>query len=107
MIDTSSPSYLGLELSDMADDPAPRKRLSWLSRVLLALSVLASVAVAVIVAFVGYLFVSGYSGGNDPTSVAPLAFPVAIIFFAIAGLPAILICAGLWVAHGVSVRRRR
>lgn len=89
-----------------APDPAFRTRPSWLSRILLVLSIAASAAVVIVVGLVIYLVVGGYSGGNDPTSVAPLAFPIAVIFFVIGGIPAILICAGLWIAYG-AVRRRR
>lgn len=73
-----------------------------LNRALLVLAVVASTASAVIVGFLVNLFIQGYSGGNDPTSVAPLAFPVAILFFVIVGFPAMLICALLWLAYTAS-----
>jgi hypothetical protein len=77
-----------------------------LSRVLLVLSALASVVVAAIVGLIVYLLVESYSGGSSPTSIAPLAFPVALVLFLIAGLPAMGICAALWIAYGASVPRR-
>jgi hypothetical protein len=70
------------------------------------LAVVASAATAVIVGFIVNLFIQGYSGGNDPTSVAPLAFPVAILFFVIAGFPAMLICALMWLAYAASKAAR-
>jgi ABC-type polysaccharide/polyol phosphate export permease len=79
--------------------------LSWLSRVMLVLSVLTSTAVGVIVAFVLYLFIGGYSGGDDATSVTPILFPIAILFFVIVGLPSVLICGLLWTGYSLSRRR--
>jgi hypothetical protein len=77
-----------------------------LNRALLVLAVVASTATAVIVGFLVNLFIQGYSGGNDPTSVAPLAFPVAILSFVIVGFPAMLICALLWLAYTASKAAR-
>ena len=70
------------------------------------LAVLASAATVVIFGFLINLFIAGYSGGNDPTSVAPLAFPIAILFFVIAGVPAMLISALLWLAYAASKAAR-
>ncbi len=49
----------------------------------------------------------GTEGCSSPTSVAPVAFPVAIYFFIIAGLPGMLICGLLWAGFRASVRRAR
>ncbi len=73
---------------------------------MLGLSVLASAAVAVILGFVVYLFVGAYSGGGSPTNVAPVLFPVAILLFIVAGLPAMLVCGLLWAGYTRSTRRR-
>ena len=54
-----------------------------LRRALLALAVLASAAAATVVGFAVYLVVEGYSGGGDPQSVAPLAFPIAFLVLAV------------------------
>ena len=80
-------------------------RLSWLSRALLVLSVAASAAVAVIVAFVVYLFIGGYSGGSSPTSVTPVLFPIGILLLVLVGLPSALICGLLWSGYSLSRRR--
>jgi hypothetical protein len=73
-----------------------------LNRILLVLAVFVSAATAVIVGFLVYLYLQGYSGGNDPTSVAPLAFLFAIVLYGIIGIPAQLICALLWLAYAAS-----
>jgi hypothetical protein len=78
-----------------------------LNRTLLVLAVLASAATVVIIGFLVNLFIAGYSGGNDPTSVAPLAFPIALLFFVIAGVPALLICTLLWLAYTASRAARK
>jgi ABC-type polysaccharide/polyol phosphate export permease len=83
-------------------------RSPWLNRTLLVLAVLVSAATVVILGFLVYLYFQGYSGGNDPTSVAPLAFLFAIALYGIVGIPAQLICALLWVAYATSrVARKR
>jgi hypothetical protein len=74
---------------------------------MLVLSVLASAAVAAILGFVVYLFVGGYSGGSSSTSVTPVLFPIAILLFVVAGLPAMLICGLLWAGYSRSSRRQR
>jgi hypothetical protein len=73
-----------------------------LNRALLVLAVLASAATVVILGFLVNLFIQGYSGGNDPTSIAPLAFPIAILGFVIAGIPALVISTLLWLAYTAS-----
>jgi hypothetical protein len=89
----------------MTPDPGRSTWPAWLRRVLLALSALSTVGVMVILGFLVSLFISGYSGGSNPESVAPLAFPVAMLGFVIAGVPAIVISAVLWAAY-VAARRR-
>lgn len=78
---------------------------SMLTRILLVLSAFASAAVVVVVVFVGYLVIGGYSGGNSPTSVTAVLFPVALLFFIVIGIPAILVCLLLWIGFAVSARR--
>ena len=68
-------------------------------RALLVLAVLASAATLVIFGFLVNLFIQGYSGGNDPTSIAPLAILFAILGYVIVGIPAALFCALLWIAY--------
>ncbi|HTZ90782.1 MAG TPA: hypothetical protein VMB74_00180 [Streptosporangiaceae bacterium] len=79
--------------------------LSWLSRILLVLSALASLAVVLIFLVFVYLIVGGYSGGNNPTSVNGLLFPVAVLLMGVAGIPATLICALLWTGYSYSRRQ--
>jgi hypothetical protein len=81
-------------------------RLPILSKILLALSVLASLAVVLIILFFGYLLIGAYSGGNNPTSVNGLLFPIAFLFLGFVGFPALLVCGLLWVGYAVSLRRR-
>jgi hypothetical protein len=71
---------------------------------LLVLSVLATAGVAAIVGLVIYFFIVGYSGGSDPTSIAPVLFPIAILLFLFVGLPAMLICVLLWLGYARSSR---
>jgi hypothetical protein len=73
---------------------------------MLVLSVLASAVVAVILGFVVYLFIGGYSGGSSPTSVAPVLCPIAILLFMVAGLPSMLLCGVMWAGYSLSKRRR-
>jgi hypothetical protein len=73
---------------------------------MLVLSVVGSVAVAVIMAVVLYLFIGGYSGGNNPTSITPILFPIAIAVFVVAGLPSVLICCLLWTGYSLSRRQK-
>ncbi len=79
--------------------------LYWLSKVLLATCVLASAATAVILGFLVYLFIQGHSAGNSPTNIAPIAFPVVLLFFVVLGIPAIVISALLWFAYGAARTR--
>jgi len=85
----------------------PARRLLLLRRFLLMLAVLASAAAVTVVGFAGYLFVEGYSGGGDPQSVAPLAFPIAFLVLAVFGLPAAVVCAATWTGYRVAARRSR
>jgi uncharacterized membrane protein len=78
--------------------------LSLLSRILLMLSVLASLAIVVIVLFSAYLFIGAYAGGSNPTSVNGV-FPVALLFLAIVGFPSLLVCVLLWAGYAISRRR--
>ena len=71
------------------------------------MAVLASAAAAAILGFLAYLIIAGYSGGSSRTNLAPLAFPVAIYFFVVAGLPAVLICAVLWICYRASTPTAR
>jgi hypothetical protein len=73
---------------------------------MLVLSVLASAAVAVILAFVLYPFIGGYTGGSNPESVTPILFPVALVLFLVAGLPSMLVCGLFWAGYSLSRRRR-
>jgi hypothetical protein len=77
----------------------------WLSKVLLATCVLASAATALILGFLVYLIIDGYSGGNSPTNIAPIAFPVVLLFFVVLGIPALVISALLWFAYGAARTR--
>lgn len=79
--------------------------LSLLSKILLILSVLASLAIVVIISFFLYLFNGGYSGGNNPTSVAPVLFPIAFLFLGFVGFPSMLACVLLWAGYAISRRR--
>ncbi|HEY2508042.1 MAG TPA: hypothetical protein VGI58_16120 [Streptosporangiaceae bacterium] len=85
--------------------PAPQRRLSTLSGILLGLAVLASAGFVVVLGVVIFLFVSGYSGPNDPTSFGGL-FPLAIGLFLLAGVPAGMLTAVLWAGFAFSLRRR-
>jgi|HubBroStandDraft_1064217.scaffolds.fasta_scaffold704437_1 hypothetical protein len=77
----------------------------WLSKVLLAACVLASAATAVILGFLGYLVIEGYSAGNSATNIAPIAFPVVLLFFVVIGIPAVVISTLLWFAYGMARTR--
>src|SRR5215469_7421730 len=79
--------------------------LSLLSKILLVLSAIASLAVVVIVLFVVYLFIGGYSGGNNPTSVNGLLFPLAFLLLGLVGLPSMLVCGLLWAGYAASRHR--
>jgi hypothetical protein len=79
--------------------------LSLLSKILLVLAALASLAVVVIILLFFYLFIGGYSGGNNPTSVAPVLFPIAFLLLGLVGVPAMLVCSLLWAGYALSRRR--
>lgn len=77
------------------------------TKILLLLATIATAGTVVVLAFVTYLFIGGFSGGNDPTSVTPVLFPISMLLFLIAGLPAILVSGGLWVGFSLSSARTR
>jgi hypothetical protein len=79
--------------------------LSSLSRILLTLSVLATLAIVVIILFFVYLLIGAYSGGSNPTSVNGVLFPIALLFLGIVGFPSTLVCVLLWVGYAISRRR--
>jgi hypothetical protein len=79
--------------------------LSLLSRILLMLSVLASLAIVVIVLFSVYLLIGAYAGGSNPTSVNGVLFPIVLLFLAIVGFPSMLVCVLLWAGYAISRRR--
>jgi hypothetical protein len=83
------------------------RRLALLRWALLALAVLASAAAAVVVGFAGYLIIEGYSGGGGAQSVAPLAFPIAFLVLAVAGLPVAAVCAATWTGYLAAARKSR
>src|SRR5215469_3032598 len=85
----------------MTADPAPAGRTFWLARILLVLAVLVSAATAVMLGLLVYMVISG---GNGPTSVTP-SFPIAVLFFFVLGVPAIVISALLWAAYGAARTR--
>ena len=101
----------------MRSDHEPRRRLagyrarwsrlSLLSRILLVLSAIASLAVVAIFLLFAYLFIGGYSGGSNPTSVAPVLFPIAFLFFGLVGVPSMLVCSLFWAGYAFSRRRDR
>lgn len=78
-----------------------------LTKVLFALAVLASAVTVLLLGFVVYLFIGGYSGGHSPTNVAPVLFPIAFLLFFLAGLPAVMVSLGLWIGFGLSAARTR
>ena len=78
-----------------------------LRRALLALAVGVSAAAAAVLVFAAYLFTEGYSGGGNPQSVAPLAFPLAFLVLTVVGLPVALACAASWIGYLAAARRSR
>lgn len=82
-------------------------RLALLRWALLGFAVLASAAAATVVGFAAYLFSQGYSGGGDPQSVAPLAFPLSFLVLVVVGVPASFACAAGWVGYVAVARRSR
>lgn len=89
----------------MTNDSSRDRRLARLRWALLAFAVLASAAAAIVVGFAAYLFSQGYSGDGDPQSVAPLAFPIALLILAYVGLPASLVCAAGWLGYAAVDRK--
>jgi len=78
--------------------------LPWLVRVLLVLSVLASLGTAGLFGFFVYLIVGAYSGGSSPTNIAPVLFPIAFLFLTVVVIPAVLVCALLWLGFRTATR---
>jgi len=74
---------------------------------LLGLAILASAATALVFGFAANLFLQGYSGGNNPESIAPLAFPIAFAIYALVGVPTALVCTLTWVGYYAATRRIR
>jgi hypothetical protein len=91
----------------MMNLPSRAQLLVLLRRALLAFSVLASAAAAAVLVFAAYLFTEGYSGGGNPQSVAPLAFPLAFLILAVVGLPAAVVCAASWTGYLAASRKSR
>jgi hypothetical protein len=91
----------------MPDDSPPPRWLVVLRWTLLGLAVIASVATAVVLGFAANLYHQGYSGGNNPESVAAVAFPIALGIYAFVGVPLALLCAGAWVGYYAVTRRIR
>jgi drug/metabolite transporter (DMT)-like permease len=91
----------------MLDDSPPPRWLVLLRWALLGLAILASAATALVLGFATYLFLQGYSGGNNPESVAPVAFPIAFAIYAFVGVPTALVCALAWVGYYAVTRRIR
>jgi len=91
----------------MMNPPSRAPRLVLLRRALLAFAVLTSAAAAAAAGFAAYLFTEGYSGGGDPQSVAPLAFPIALLIMAVVGVPVALACAASWAGYLTAARKAK
>lgn len=91
----------------MLDDSPPPRWLVLLRWGLLGLAILASAASVLAFGFTVYLFIEGYSGGNDPESLAPLAFLLAFFVYIRVVLPTALVCAGAWLGYYAATRRIR
>lgn len=91
----------------MLNDPPRATRLVLLRGALLAFAMLTSAAAAAVLGFAAYLFAEGYSGGSNPQSVAPLAFPLSLLILAFAGIPLTLVCAGSWAGYLSAARKIR
>jgi hypothetical protein len=89
------------------DDPPPPEWLVLLRWALLGLAVLASAAVVVLFGYVVYTFAYGYSGGDNPESIAPLAIPLSILVWIFVGVPVALVCALAWAGYAAVARRCR
>jgi hypothetical protein len=70
-----------------------------LNMTLLVLAVVASAATVVILGFLMNMFIQGYSSGNDPTGLGGLVVFLALVGYAVVGIPAILISMLLWFAY--------
>ena len=87
------------------EDPSRAWRRVQLRRALLAFATLASAALAVVLGFAGCLFVAGFSGGSNPQSVAPLAFPLSFLLVILVGLPVAAACVIAWAGYLIASRR--
>jgi Na+/proline symporter len=90
-----------------SDDRVRLRRLVVLRWILLVLAVLLSAAVVVVLGFAVYLLIGGYSGGNNPESVAPVLIPIALGVGILVGVPAVLLCALAWAGYQEVTRRTR
>jgi hypothetical protein len=91
----------------MTKNPPRATRLVLLRGTLLASGVLTAAAAAGTVGFAAYLFAEGYSGGSSQQSVAPLAFPLALLILAVVGMPLTLACALSWAGYRAAARKNR
>jgi drug/metabolite transporter (DMT)-like permease len=91
----------------MMNHPPRTTRLLLLRGALLTFAVLTSAAAAVVVGFAVYLFAQGYSGGDNPQSVAPLAFPISLVILAVVGVPLALASAASWAGYLTANRKHR
>ena len=89
----------------MTNYPSRVRWLKLLRWALLAFAVLASAAAATVVGFAAYLFSQGYSGGGDPQSIAPLAFPLSLLVLVVVGLPTSFACAAGWIGYAAVARK--
>jgi hypothetical protein len=84
---------------------SPPQWLRLLTWLLLGLSVLASGAAIVLLCYLVSLWVAGYSGGHNPTSISALAFPLAMLFFVLFEVPAVIVSVLLWLAYRAASAR--
>jgi hypothetical protein len=91
----------------MPPGPTPPQWLRFLTWLLFGLFVLASAAAIVLFCYLVGLWVAGYSGGSNPTSISALAFPLAMLFFVFFEIPAVIVSVLLWVAYRAAFRRCR
>src|SRR5215469_11268178 len=85
----------------MRDDRSPRGRLVLWRRVLLALAVLTSVAVAAVLGY-AFLLLAWGSSHDDP-----MAIPYFYLVVIVAGTPAALACGMAWIGYIAVTRRSR
>lgn len=76
-------------------------------RVLLLVAVLTSAATAVVLGFAVRLFIDAYTGPSGPQSLGGLAFVLACIVLAVAGLPAAVAAGLAWAGYAAAARRSR